>query len=77
MAEVNAVRASVTNIGDEVISLVRDRASTDAIGANSLALALGRLCALLDLDPQLMKDCIDRAYSEQRRLSQEAPEEYG
>jgi hypothetical protein len=73
MAEISAVRAQVHNIGDECVDLVRERAASSAAGAASLAMALGKLCAQLDLDPRQMKDCIDLAYREaQARAAKEA-----
>lgn len=66
MEEVIALHAAATKLASEAIDLVRERAPSGPGAAVSLAVALGRLCAQLDLDPDQMKDCIDIAYKASR-----------
>ena len=66
MDEVIALHAAVTKLAGEAIDLVCERAPSAPGAAISLAVAVGRLCAELDLDPDQMKDCIDIAYKASR-----------
>lgn len=73
MEEVKALHAATDELAGEAMDLVRERALSAPLGAVSLAVALGRLCAVLELDPQQMKDCIDIAYKASRQGSEETP----
>ena len=66
MEEVIALHAATDELASEAIALVQERAHSAPLGAVSLAVALGKLCEELDLDPQQMKDCIDIAYKASR-----------
>ena len=63
-------------LAGEAVKLVRTRAKTAASGCYSLAMALGQLCAQLELDPDHMKDCIDIAYKEERKRSAKKAQDF-
>ena len=71
MEEMSAVHAAMNNLAIEALSLVRTSSSTAMSGAYSLAIALGRLCAQLELDPKHLKECIDLAHREEATRKKE------
>lgn len=79
MEEVRALHAAATKLATEAMDLVQQRASSAPHAAVSLAVALGKLCSELDLDPDQMKDCIDIAYqaSKETRQAQDLTGEAG
>lgn len=67
MSAVNAGFDLMQSLANEALELVRTRARTASGGAFSLAMALGRLCAQLDLDPEYVKELLSHAYREARK----------
>jgi hypothetical protein len=70
MSAINAGFELMHGLADEITKLVNTRARTASSGVYSLAMALGRLCAQLDVDPEYVKECLSHAYKEARRQHQ-------
>lgn len=61
----------VLDVADEVIRSVMSKVQTSYVGATAIAIALGKLCAQYDVDPQTVIELMKIAHQETTGIANE------